>query len=213
MAMNASDEEQRREKIRALEQLRGQSTPQLAAVAKPSSPSGSNNQRGAKLRELLRQRQAGNTENSQKAGGGMLLRALAAGGGGGAKGEQSLAGGAGGAGGGALLRALANRGGGGGLGNQGGGLGGKGTGAGNRGELIRRLIQARQNRDGGGAPSQADSYAQQLAELQNQVKQLTDEIERLRAERSGATVAAPLDAPASGTKGVQRRRREEPKAR
>ncbi len=190
--MNASDEDERREKLRALEKMRGQPAAQPPVAAKP--PSEGNNQRGAKLRELLQQRrQGGNAGNAQQAGGGgMLLRALAERGGAGAGGNRP-----GGGGGGEFLRiALAKRGGG---GQQGLSMGpdAKGAGAGNRGQLLRRIMEARQNREGGGQPNQV---AEQLSELQNRVLQLTEEVERLRASQGGQPAAAAKDAAANPKK-------------
>jgi uncharacterized small protein (DUF1192 family) len=66
-------------------------------------------------------------------------------------------------------------------------------GRGNRALLLGRILQARQNR-AGGEPNQ---HARELAELQNRVQRLTEEVERLRASQPGerptkkhATIAA-----------------------
>ena len=114
--MSTSEEEQRRERLRALREIKEQAanSPPRAVVATPTSgaatPSPDGNQRGAKLRELLQRRQAANPGGEQ-AGGGTLLRALAERGGlGGGGGLGGAGGGLGGGGGGGFLRqALANR--------------------------------------------------------------------------------------------------------
>jgi uncharacterized small protein (DUF1192 family) len=195
--MTESDEDQRRERLRALQNMRGQVAGQQAAGAGASQgdkqPQG-DNQRGAGLRALLQRRQAGNAGNAQQGGGGgrLLRAALAERGGGGGAGS----GGNQGARGGGLLRAaLENRARNNPAGAAGGsklpqgataGAEGKGAASGNRGQLIRRIMQARR-RDAGGQPSQ---YAQQLSELHNRVHQLTEEVERLRANQAAQTTAA-----------------------
>ena len=178
--MTASDEEQRRERLRALQNMRGQVAGQQAADAGASEGdkrSQSDNQRGPNLRALLQRRRADNAGNAKEAGGaGSLLRELAGRGGGGGlraalvnRARNNSAGAAGGS----MLQQGATA-----------GTEGKGAGFGNRGELIRRIIQARQNRDAGGQVSQ---YAQQLSELHNRVHQLEEEVERLRAPTTTAS--------------------------
>jgi hypothetical protein len=206
--MTESDEDQRRERLRALQNMRGQVAGQQAAGAGASQgdkqPQG-DNQRGAGLRALLQRRQAGNAGNAQQGGGGgwLLRAALAERGGGGGAGS----GGNQGARGGGLLRAaLENRARNNPAGAAGGsklpqgataGAEGKGAASGNRGQLIRRIMQARQYRDAGGQPSQ---YAQQLSELHNRVHQLTEEVERLRANQAAPTTAASQTSANAGAK-------------
>jgi hypothetical protein len=186
--MGSSEEDERREKLRTLEQMRGQrETP--TTVARPSSEA--SGPRGAKLRELLQQRRQGPNARGAggaQGGGGMLLRALAQRGVGGAAGKQ----GDGGGGGGLLRMALANRannpGNAGGLTDRArsGGPEGKAAQPGNRAQLLRRFMKARQDREGG-KPGES---AQQISDLESRVKQLTEEVERLRAERADQPAAA-----------------------
>jgi uncharacterized small protein (DUF1192 family) len=177
----SDDEEQRRERLRALQKMRDQvPAPRVAGAGAPSQ---GNNPRGAKLRELLERRQASNAQNPQQAGGGRLLQALAGRAGGGVGGNQ-------GAGGGLLRMALANRGrssadDAGGIATPSANPLRKDADPGNRAMILRRIMQARQNRSEG-QPSQHD---QQLSELQDRVHQLTEEVERLRAEKAAQETA------------------------
>lgn len=56
--------------------------------------------------------------------------------------------------------------------------------------LLQRILQAQQNRDGGAAVAESGQYAQQLSELQNRVHELTEEVERLRANQATQPSAA-----------------------
>ena len=155
--------------------------------------------------EVLQRRPAVNTGTAPRAGGGMLLRALAQSAGEGAGGNNPNRG--------ALLRmALANRtrndpAGAAGTDDEqalGAGPAGQGARIGNRGMLLRQIIQARRNR----AVGQPNNDAQELLELQNRVQQLTEEVERLRANQAEQAPAAKRAPGAAGTQkqaGIGRR--------
>jgi hypothetical protein len=175
--MTASDEEQRRERVRALQKMREQVPSQ--PVLDAATLSQNNNERGRRLRELLQRRQGANAASVQQPGGERLIQALAGRAGRGV-GKNNVASG------GNLLRMMIDRG----LNSPASAIGDMGAGAakpkastanpGNRGLLLRRIMQARINYNEG-QPSQ---YDQQISELQNRVDQLTKEVERLRADES-----------------------------
>ena len=153
--MNANEDEQRRKRLRELQKMREQVTRQRGAGVGTSSPDNNPQPRGDGQRGAkLRE---------------LLQRRQAAN----AGNAQQPAGGR-------LLQVLAGRarGGAGGMAAR---PDGKAANPGDRGMLLRRIMQARQNRDGG-EPAQ---YEQQLSELQNRVDQLTAEVERLRADKAG----------------------------
>lgn len=177
--MNADDNERRRQRLRELQQMRGKVASDPAPTEAAAAEGGT--ERGTKLREMMRRRKARGAGDTLK-GGGKLLQALAArGGGAGAGADQGRA---------ALREALAKRGQGAAgaageatLDAEGKGAGGAG---GDRGAMLRRIMQARQGREGG----QQGQGARVLVELQNQMRELTEAVERLRADLSGRVIAA-----------------------
>lgn len=192
--MNADDNERRRQRLRELQQMRGKVASDPAPTEAAAAEGGT--ERGTKLREMMRRRKARGAGDTLK-GGGKLLQALAArGGGAGAGADQGRA---------ALREALAKRG-------QGaaGAAGeatldaeGKGAG-GDRGAMLRRIMQARQGREGG----QQGQGARVLVELQNQMRELTEAVERLRADLSGRVIAA--SAPQSAATAAEDVKRDAP---
>lgn len=174
--MTDDNEERRRERLRALKQLRGQ----VRSQQKPETnvPPEDINPRRAKLREMRQRRQAeggdaprqGNRQRSQ----GLAQRRGA----GGAE-NRPVRG---------LLRIATQH------GDDlppgadddalrpgpSGQDAGTGGGVGRLGKLRRRLVQARQHSD----VSHADSDSGLVSALQDQVRQLTEEVERLRANHA-----------------------------
>ncbi len=170
-----NDEQVRRQKLRALKELRGQ----VGVGPEPGSdvPSEDITPRRERVREQLRHRRLAGGENTSQPGRGRLQRALTEG--------EGISGGDRPARGARLREALANR-------SRHGRAGvgadqsdepaepaGRGGRVGNRGMMRRRFSGARRN-DGAGRSSHD---AQALSELQTRVQQLTEEVERLRANQ------------------------------
>ncbi len=177
--MTNDNEERRRERLRALKQLRGQ----VRSQQKPETnvPPEDSNPRRAKLREMQQRRQAEGGD-APRQGKRKRSQGLAQRRGAGGAGNRPVRG---------SLRIAIQHGddlppGVGddafrpGLSGQDAGTGGGVGRLGRRGMLRRRLIQARQHSD----VSHSDSDSALISALQDRVRQLTEEVERLRASHA-----------------------------
>ena len=181
--MSDTDAEKRRERLRNLKAKRTEAGGGAEAGSAGAKPGAGQGGAAGNLLDMMQRRRAAGGGGSGAAGGGFG----GAGGAGGAFGNGEL-----------LRRMMA----------EGGGQGGAGGAGGQRGELLRRLMEARQQNQSGGdatAPAgdgplaaRAREFTAREAALEERVRRLELEVERLGA-LLGGTPTPQIAAPTGGS--------------